>query len=297
MNLYHLRYFTTLARYEHYTRAAEELMITQPSLSHAIAAMEDELGVKLFEKEGRNVVLTRFGHIFLQDVERALAVLDGAITTMQMAGSGSGTIELGFLRTLGTEMVPQIIRGFLNQNIEKDIQFSLHTGITFDLLTDLVKRRLDIVLCSYDERFQDKVTFTPVATQELVLIVHKDHPLAEQESVNLVDTLIYPHIFFTRTSGLRQVVDGLFEKIKGEPKVVFEVEEDQVIAGLVAQNFGIAVVPNMPILKFMDVKALQITAPSWERNFYLAFMKYRYMPPVVSDLKDYITAGGLPDLV
>ena len=65
MNLYHLRYFTTLARYEHYTRAAEELMITQPSLSHAIAAMEDELGVKLFEKEGRNVVLTRFGHIFL----------------------------------------------------------------------------------------------------------------------------------------------------------------------------------------------------------------------------------------
>ncbi|MGL4546672.1 LysR family transcriptional regulator, partial [Eubacterium aggregans] len=121
-------------------------MITQPSLSHAIAAMEDELGVKLFEKEGRNVVLTRFGHIFLQDVERALAVLDGAITTMQMAGSGSGSIELGFLRILGTEMVPQIIRGFLNQNIEKDIPFSLNTGITFDLLTDLVKRRLDIVL-------------------------------------------------------------------------------------------------------------------------------------------------------
>ncbi len=61
MNLYHLRYFVTLAQYEHYTRAAQELMITQPSLSHAIAAMEEELKVKLFEKEGRNIVLTRFG--------------------------------------------------------------------------------------------------------------------------------------------------------------------------------------------------------------------------------------------
>ena len=58
MNLYHLRYFVTLAHLEHYTKAAEILAITQPSLSHAIASLEKELGVKLFEKEGRNVVLT-----------------------------------------------------------------------------------------------------------------------------------------------------------------------------------------------------------------------------------------------
>ena len=53
MNLYHLRYFATLAHLEHYTKAAEILSITQPSLSHAIASLEKELGVKLFEKEGR----------------------------------------------------------------------------------------------------------------------------------------------------------------------------------------------------------------------------------------------------
>ena len=61
MNLYHLRYFVTLAHLEHYTKAAEILAITQPSLSHAIASLEKELGVKLFEKEGRNVVLTKCG--------------------------------------------------------------------------------------------------------------------------------------------------------------------------------------------------------------------------------------------
>ena len=72
MNLYHLRYFVTLAHLEHYTKAAEILAITQPSLSHAIASLEKELGVKLFEKEGRNVVLTKCGQAFLTDVERLI---------------------------------------------------------------------------------------------------------------------------------------------------------------------------------------------------------------------------------
>lgn len=64
MNLYHLRYFITLAHLEHYTKAAEKLMITQPSLSSAISSLEKELGVSLFEKEGRNVVLTKCGKMF-----------------------------------------------------------------------------------------------------------------------------------------------------------------------------------------------------------------------------------------
>ena len=64
LNLYHLRYFVTLAHLEHYTKAAEELMITQPSLSHAISLLEKELGVSLFEKEGRNIVLTKYGKMF-----------------------------------------------------------------------------------------------------------------------------------------------------------------------------------------------------------------------------------------
>ena len=65
MNLYHLRYFVELAHTRHYTRAAERLCITQPSLSHAIAQLERELGVPLFEKSGRNTELTRFGEQFL----------------------------------------------------------------------------------------------------------------------------------------------------------------------------------------------------------------------------------------
>ena len=76
MNLYHLKYFVTLAHLEHYTKAAEQLSITQPSLSHAIASLEREINIRLFEKEGRNVVLTRAGKNFLTDIEKALALID-----------------------------------------------------------------------------------------------------------------------------------------------------------------------------------------------------------------------------
>lgn len=66
MNLYHLRYFSTLAHIEHYTKAADILAITQPSLSYAISTLEEELAVKLFEKNGRNVTLTKYGKVFLR---------------------------------------------------------------------------------------------------------------------------------------------------------------------------------------------------------------------------------------
>ena len=76
MNLDHLRYFVKLAEVRHYTRAAEQLCISQPSLSHAINQLESELGVPLFERSGRNTTLTRFGEEFLECAQRSLDALD-----------------------------------------------------------------------------------------------------------------------------------------------------------------------------------------------------------------------------
>ena len=116
MNLYHLRYFVTLAHLEHYTKAADVLAITQPSLSHAISSLEEELGVKLFEKNGRNVSLTKYGKTFLGDVEETLNRLDSSVNGLQLAGKGEGQIDVAFLRTLGVDFVPKIIRNVLTAN-------------------------------------------------------------------------------------------------------------------------------------------------------------------------------------
>lgn len=79
MNLNQLQYFLTLSKLEHYTQAAKELKITQPSLSHAMSALEEELGTRLFEKRGRNVVLTKYGKVFQEYVEDALHTLDTGV--------------------------------------------------------------------------------------------------------------------------------------------------------------------------------------------------------------------------
>ena len=88
MNLNHLRYFVTLAKFQHDTKTADMLSITQPSLSHAMASLENELGVALFEKSGRNVVLTKYGKIFLEDVTDVLNRLDNSVNGLQLAGRG-----------------------------------------------------------------------------------------------------------------------------------------------------------------------------------------------------------------
>jgi len=287
LNLYHLRYFVTLAHLEHYTKAAEELMITQPSLSHAISLLEKELGVLLFEKEGRNIALTKYGRIFLADVTNSLEILDSGVKTFKMISTGEGRIDFAFLRTLGTDFVPDIARGFLQEHPEKSIQFHFSTGVTVDIIQGLKDRKYDLAFCSKMDHEQS-IEFTPISSEELVVIVPTDHPLANKNKIDLIETIPYSQIFFTQKSGLRPIIDDLFRQIGQQPKIAYEVEEDQVIAGFVAKNFGIAVIPNMTILSSMNLKVLKITNPNIERFFYLAVMKDRYLAPVVQKFKNYI---------
>lgn len=260
MNLFYLRYFVTLAHVQHYTRAAEQLCITQPSLSHAIMQLEKELGVQLFEKTGRNTTLTRYGEEFLTCAEHTLETLDGSVMNLQRSARGDGLIRLGFLRPLGVEYVP-----------------------------GLAAHQFDLLFCSQppeDMGFRA----IPIRQQELVLITPKDHPLASCEKIDLSQTKEYPYVFFTQSAGIRVDIDRMFRQIPMEPQIAYETEEDQVVAGLVAKGFGIAVVPYMDILHKLEVSIIPIAAPSYERNFYLVCDESVYMPPVVKDFMEYVIA-------
>lgn len=289
MNLYHLRYFATLAHLEHYTKAAEILAITQPSLSHAIASLEKELGVKLFEKEGRNVVLTKCGQAFLTDVEQALDMLDSSINKLQMTGNGEGRIDIAMLRTLSTQTVPNFVSGFLKDKPDKKIDFYFHssTGLTTDILQGLKDRRYDVAFCSMMDN-EPLIEFVPIAKQELVLVAPLDHPLAKRDSVDLKETLEYPQIVFSKRSGLRFVIDKLFDKCGGKPQIAYSMEEDQGVAGLASAGFRIAVVPYMDVLNSMPLKIIQIEKPTWERLFYMCTLKNVYQAPVVQAFKNYV---------
>ena len=287
MNLSYMRYFVELAHVQHYTRAAQNLNITQPSLSHAIAQLEDELGVRLFEKNGRNTELTAFGREFLGCAERTLGTLDAGVEAIQKSAAGDGVIRLGLIRPLGMEFVPRLAADYLKKCGNRDVSFTFHTGTTGQLLDDLTAGRYDMVFCSRPPETMG-LTAVPVGRQDLVLITPADHPLADRDSVTLEDTLEYGHIYFSKGSGMRDLVDEMFDRLGQTPKIVCETEEDEVIAGLVAAGFGIAVVPYMDMLRRLDVKVLSIKQQMVERLYYMVHDDKKYMSPVATYFHKYV---------
>ena len=288
MNLSHLRYFVQLAHTRHYTRAAEQLYITQPSLSHAISQLERELGVPLFEKGSRSVELTVFGERFLGDVEQCLEILDESVDYLHRCAQGNGLIRLGLLRTLGVDYVPRLASDFMAARPDKQLEFTFHTDVTYALLDKLKRRELDMVFSS-EAPASYKFQCEPVTQQDLVLIVPADHPLAKRHSIDLTETLAYPYVKFAPGSGLRYVVDDLFAQLgDATPPTAYEIQEDQVVAGMVANGFGIAIVPYMEMLLRLNVRIVQIAHPVPDRKFYLVTDPSVTLSPAAEDFRQYV---------
>ena len=124
MNLNQLYYFQKVAQLQHYHQAAKELNISQPSLSRSIANLEEELGVSLFQKNGRNIELTKYGSIFLEHVNRIIDEIKIAENKMKsLAGSSSGHIDIGYVFPLAKSYIPRLVRSFLNQQENHEITF------------------------------------------------------------------------------------------------------------------------------------------------------------------------------
>lgn len=288
MNLKHLEYFRVLAKMEHYTQASEYLSITQPSLTYAISELEKELGTYLFEKQGRNIRLTKYGKFFLTYVDNALNELQrGEKKLRELVSPSHGTIDLAFIYTLGPHFVPTMIQSFFSNEDNKNIYFSFSQGTTKNIIEGLKEEKFDLAFCSLVENEPD-IDFLPIASQELVLIVPLDHPLAKYDKIDLKDTAPYPFVFFNKKSGLRPLIDSLFSKVNVTPQVICEVEEDSAVAGFVSINYGIAVVPRIWILQHFNIKILPIENPSHERFVYLASIKNRYLSPVVHSFRDFV---------
>lgn len=116
MNLSQLYYFRKLAEVKHYTHAAEELFISQPTLSNSISQLERELGIPLFEREGRKIKLTKYGEEFYQYATEAVNALEkGIALAHEHAGSPTGSIDIGAIYTIQSDYLPSLIKGYRDQ--------------------------------------------------------------------------------------------------------------------------------------------------------------------------------------
>lgn len=248
--------------------------------------------MRLFEKEGRNIVLNKYGKMFCDDVNKIINMLDVSVNSFQNISEGGGTISLAMIKPLAIKDIPKATHDFLDINEDKEIDFKFNTGVTKDIVEGLKSGIYDIGFCSKMED-ETEVEFVPIKKQEMCAVVPYDHPLAKYKELNLKETIPYKQIIFSKSSGLRPVIDGLFDKIGEYPKVSYEIEEDSLIVGLVAQKFGIAILPKMYSIEYINVKAIPIIKPDWKSYFYIARMINRYHSKAADSFFKHVCEEGL----
>ena len=291
MNLNNLYYFTIVAQYEHYTKAAEYLCITQPSLSRAIASLEDELGIPLFEKDGRNIRLTKYGILLNSYVSKSYQEIEFGYSLLQdMKRKEFGVIDFSFLFVLGYNFVPLLIKNFLAIEGNKGIRINFNQCNTATSLDKIKEGSVDIGLCTYMPDEPD-IDFTPVLKQNLVCITSANHPLAQKKSVSMEELLPYPLIKYTESAGeIQSFIDRLFAECKGEPTHFCTMAEEITMAGLVSTNHNncIAIVPDLDILNNFSVKKIPLHHSEAYRTIYLATAKSRSLLPSGANFFHYI---------
>jgi DNA-binding transcriptional LysR family regulator len=293
-----LRQFVAVAQEEHITRAAELLGVPQPTLSRSIARLEAELGMPLFTRPGRCVKLTRHGRYLLDASERALATLSAALEHMSgEADPLRGRVALGFLHTLGGEIVPQLLKGF--RASYPAVRFALVQDGGHGLLARLRDGDLDLCLTAPLPAGPD-VLARGLAEQRIDLFVPAGHRLAAHgnDGMPLSAAAAEDFIVMEPGYGLRAITDALCREAGFEPRIAFEGEEADTARGLVGAGLGVSLLPaTASSLADLSVVPIRITAPKAARTIGIAWPADRPLTAPAATFRDFALtyAGRLPE--
>ncbi|WP_203363885.1 LysR family transcriptional regulator [Bacillus sp. REN10] len=280
MELRQIKYFMEVAKEEHVTEAAYRLHVAQSAISRQIAKLEDELGVQLFLREGRNVKLTYAGKIFLHHIESAMNEIDKAVAAVnEYLNPETGKIRLGFPNSLATKTLPRVISAFRKQY--SDIGFDFHQGSNKELKDLVQEGEIDLAFVSpVPEKTADIDTHVFFSERMRVLLPNH-HPLAKQEIVHLRELKDDQFVLFRTGYDMRKLVLEACQQASFEPNVGFESEDIYTIKGLVEAGLGVTLLPETLLVDQtpLGTVSLPISAPIISRTVGVIITKSRELPP------------------
>ncbi|MCS5693742.1 LysR substrate-binding domain-containing protein [Cyanobium sp. FGCU-6] len=210
MNLDQLRVFLSVARHLHFSRAADELYITQPAVSASVAKLESQYGVKLFHRIGRRVELTDAGRWLAQEGEHLLSradLLERGL--LDFNALRRGVLNLGASLTVGNYWLPLRLKAFCERH--GAIELHCNLGNAGQVLEDTARGRFDLGFLTGPRpvELEHGLDAEPVGLERLVLVVGRDHPWFERESVAATDLPGSHWILRERGSGAQQLFEDL----------------------------------------------------------------------------------------
>jgi DNA-binding transcriptional LysR family regulator len=205
-NLERLRVFQAVAQAESFTEAAELLHLTQPGISKHIKAMEEELGVSLFDREARRVSLTQAGEILYNAAKEVIGAVATAEQRIQeLAGLRRGRLRVGASFPIGLYLLPRVVAGYRKAHPAIEVKLSIST--TANIQAQVLDNKVDFGLVSADVQ-HPKLTSIVIGTDELVAIVPADHPWSNRRTLSVQDLAGETFIVAARGAGARAVVEG-----------------------------------------------------------------------------------------
>lgn len=287
MEIQQLEYFKVVAEMQHMTQAAERLNISQPALSKSISNIETIIGVPLFDRQGRSIVLNRYGKLFLESVDIILNEYEKA---KQEIGSlvmpGFGEVSLGFIHTLGMEVVPELMAHVPKQY--PNMRFNLTQATSYNLLRGLEEGNIDLCLSQKLISKIIDVEWTELWSEELFVIVPKQHEFANRDSIRLEEIKDEPFISIKRGNALRHIVDKLFKQAGITMNETFSGEEMHTVAGFVGAGLGVSLIPNVKGINEYNVSKIRVSEPICERKIGVSWVKGRYLSPAAQQFKNYL---------
>ena len=250
-----LEAFVEVARRGSVSRAAEDLYVTQPTVTARLKGLEQELDAKLFVRSQRGMRLSDAGRAFLPYAERTLdTVSSGRRLLQELARGEGGQLALGAAPAVSTYVLPRILTRF--RRMHPKVSLAVRTGHSEEVLELVLREQVQLGL-GRNLRHPD-IEAIPLYEDELVLVADPRHSFAQQETVDpdaLVDVQL---ILFDRTSSYRRLTSDFFESVGAVPRGVMELDNIDAAKKMVEQGLGVALLPHTAVTRELEGGTLKV---------------------------------------
>ncbi|NBE52453.1 LysR family transcriptional regulator [Streptomyces boluensis] len=286
MDLLQLRYFQAVARYEHISRAAEELRVAQPSLSRTIARLEADLGMPLFDRQGRRIRLNQHGAMFLRHVDRALRELDDGCRALRDArDTGLGRVGVAS-ETLLT--VTHLLGGFRAAYPSADVR--LHQSNVREMDRRLRVGEVDFCVASQPLTGANLAS-VELAREEVLLAVPPGHRLDGRESVTIAELADEPFVTTRPGNWQRALLDRLFAAEGLTPQLSCEGDEPGASQDMISAGLGIGLIPTISRLSGTETRVpvawVRVAAPDCHRVLTLVWNREAYLSEAALKFREF----------
>ena len=273
LEIKYIREFVSLTETGSFFETSERLFVTTSSLSRHIKALEEELGVSLFERTTRKVVLSKHGKQFLPFAKMFIQVDDDCATAFnEEVQYAQGAINVGTIPTMRAYRINEVLSQYRRDN--KNVTFNIHEADSTTLAKALKDEELDFAFLRDRHVSIDEFESIPIAQDHLVTVVPQSHRLASQKSISIRDLNGESLLMISRNSFMHRLCTDLCKAEGFQPRVVFTSHRAENLMELVEQGMGLAMLMKKPITPILPEGLLLVDVePRVTTSVYLAYLK------------------------